>query len=420
MRRLAGPNRILYVESFSGGGPMHTRRREFKDLCAACAGQEVERLVPDVPGLYRYDPSYVRSLSTRWDPSPDPVLMLYIAVACSVIDLRPNLLWLADPRAGMLRRWLVGIPTVYQVEDALATRPYAPGCDAVAAAEDELISSADAVLCGSRPLYLRMCRRAASPVHYVPHGIDYAAHGRPSGPPGCLAAIARPIAGFCGLLTRHHDTDLLVRCARQAHDISFVIAGSSRGQFGGLKRLANVHWLEQVAPHEWPALLQGFDVCLLPLRAASWMASACPPQLLPYLACGRPIVSTPVPHVRWLAGPSVSLAGGPAEFVDAIRWELAHDTPDRAAHRQAIAAEHDWSRHSKRLAAALNGVAGRPGVDALTCIRRYFASDVEYDRKTRPPRGESCQTTAALDQAGCLDAVLGTGTDVSEGVERDQ
>ncbi len=404
MRRLAGPNKILYVDSFSSGAPVSTALREFRRVRDVSAGVGGERLVADVPGLYRCYPCHVRKCEAVEDEFPDCLWLLDIAVACEVIALRPNLLWLADPRTSGLRRWLTGITTVYQVEDILPLRPGVPERETVARAQDELLASADAVLCSSRPLYLRLRSCARRRAHYVPPGIDCATYGRPSGLPSCLASIPRPIAGFCGLLTKYHDTDLLAKCARRAPDISFVVAGSPspRRRFGGLKRLRNLHWLGEVAPDAWPALLQSFDVCLLPLRTASWMASACPPQLLPYLACGRPIVSTPVAQVRWLAGSYVSLAGGPADFVDAIRWELANDTPDRAARRRAVAAEHDWSRYLNRLAAALDGVASRPGVDPMACFKRYFSQVVGHAAKTLSPTGHLLAILRLSFTANCL------------------
>jgi hypothetical protein len=177
--------------------------------------------------------------------------------------------------------------------------------------------------------------------------------------------------------------------------------------------------LDKVALDEWPAFLQGLDVCLLPLRTASWMASACPPQLLPYLACGRPIVSTPVAQVRWLAGPYVSLAGGAAEFVEAIRWELANDTPDRAARRRAVAAEHDWPCYSKRLAAALDGVAGRPGVDPMASFKRYFSEVADHAAQTLSSSEHPSESLRLSLTADIVGAVLRMGTGVSEGSEQE-
>ncbi|MDM8007804.1 MAG: glycosyltransferase [Phycisphaerae bacterium] len=422
MRRLAGPNKILYVDSFSSGAPVSTALRDFRRVRDVSLGSGAERLVADVAGLHRCHPPHVRTCAAVENESPDCLWLLDIAVACEVIGLRPNLLWLADPRTASLRRWLTGITTVYQVEDILPHRPGVPEREAVARAQDELLASADAVLCGSRPLYLRLRSHARGRAHYVPPGIDCAAYGRPASLPSCLASIPRPIAGFCGFLTKYHDTDLLARCARGAPDISFVVAGSPspRRRFAGLKRSRNLHWLDKVAPDAWPAFLQGLDVCLLPLRTASWMASACPPQLLPYLACGRPIVSTPVAQVRWLAGPYVSLAGGAAEFVEAIRWELANDTPDRAARRRAIAAQHDWSCYSRRLATALDGVASRPGVDPMACFRRYFSEEVEHARETLSPREHFSDLLGLSVTADCLQAALGFGADISEDVGQEQ
>lgn len=422
MRRLAGPNLILYVDSFSSGAPVSTALRDFRRVRDVSLGSGGERLVADVPGLYRCYPSHVRNCVAAEDGSPDLLWLLDLAVACDLIGLRPNLLWLADPRTSSLRRWLTGIATVYQVEDVLPHRPGVPERQAVVRAQDELLASADAVLCGSRPLYLRLRGCARRRAHYVPPGIDCAAYGRPSGLPSCLAGIPWPIAGFCGLLTKYHDTDLLAECARQAPDISFVVAGSPspRRRFGGLKRLRNLHWRDEVIPDAWPAFLQGLDVCLLPLRTGSWMASGCPPQLLPYLACGRPMVSTPVAQVRWLAGPYVSLAGGAAEFVEAIRWELANDTPDRAARRRAVAAEHDWSCYSKRLAAALDGIASRPGVDPMACFKQYFSGAVEQARKSLSRSEHPSELLGLALTSSIVETVLQVGTNADETVGQEQ
>ncbi|MEW6252454.1 MAG: glycosyltransferase, partial [Planctomycetota bacterium] len=199
-----------------------------------------------------------------------------------------------------------------------------------------------------------------------------------------LAGVPRPIAGYFGPLASYADPATLAACARALPEVSFVLAvPESAGRFRCLAGLPNVHIRGRVPPEDLPGLLGAFDAALLPLRRSAWVAPAHPPQLLPYLATGRPIVATPVAEVRALAGRLVRLARTRADFVAALRAALADCDPRAAAARQAVAARYTWDVWLDRLAPLLAGVAAVPGVDLVPEYVRRFRALYVFDALER-------------------------------------
>ena len=69
------------------------------------------------------------------------------------------------------------------------------------------------------------------------------------------------------------------------------------------------------------AELQRFDVGIMPLRDEAWERGKCGYKLIQYMACGRPVVASPVGASRQIVehGMNGFLAGTPAEWVVALR-----------------------------------------------------------------------------------------------------
>ncbi len=357
MRRLATTNHILYVNPFSSDLPTRPTRglgRRVMRKAASC----LRGLRRVSPSLHTFSPVFLPLQGHRAiDRLNNLSVQAQLRIVAQILGIRPDLLWLENPRAAEALDWFGGVRSVYHVSDAFAECPYTRDGASVRAREERLTRESSVLVCVSQTLFeaKRAVRNGA--VHYLPHGVEFdrfaqAAATRSSSP--WLRGVRRPIAGYFGTLTAQNDIELLEYCARTAPDISYVFAGTiTAGDYSRLRARPNVVFTGKLPYEDIPALAAAFDVCLLPWRMSDWIRHCNPLKLMEYLAAGRPVVSVPIPQVQALAGTLVSFASEPREFLAAIRRELASDGPERARQRQALAQSHDWTAVVEKLSKIL-------------------------------------------------------------------
>ncbi|MDD1670554.1 MAG: glycosyltransferase, partial [Methanomicrobiales archaeon] len=127
-------------------------------------------------------------------------------------------------------------------------------------------------------------------------------------------ALDRVIAALPGLLEHRPGTRLLVvggalftgymeELSRQAADLGV----RDRVIFTGPVRY-----------HELPGYIAPMDLCLIPLAPPQWVSIALPNKFFEYSACGKPILSSPIPDVMAIGGPHLSIYRSEAEFADRV------------------------------------------------------------------------------------------------------
>ncbi len=67
------------------------------------------------------------------------------------------------------------------------------------------------------------------------------------------------------------------------------------------------------------------DLCLIPLAPPRWVNIALPNKFFEYSACGKPILSSPIPDIMDIGGPHLSVYRNDAEF--AAKVKEAMDNP---------------------------------------------------------------------------------------------
>ncbi|MDD1660754.1 MAG: glycosyltransferase, partial [Methanomicrobiales archaeon] len=98
---------------------------------------------------------------------------------------------------------------------------------------------------------------------------------------------------------------------------------------------------------ELPRFIAAMDLCLMPLAPPRWVDIALPNKYFEYSACGKPILSTPIPDVMSLGGPHLSYYRTDAELTERILHAMDHP----ATYRLDFEA-HSW----KRKAAEMEGL----------------------------------------------------------------
>jgi glycosyltransferase involved in cell wall biosynthesis len=183
-------------------------------------------------------------------------------------------------------------------------------------------------------------------VHWMPNGIDYDHFQHPGRTLAArLAKIPKPVIGYLGIIESRLDFSLLEKIAQQFPRASLLLAGPvwKEANIGQLKAIPNVHWFGPVAYADLPELYHYFDVAIIPHRVTAFTKSMNPLKMYEYLACGLPVVTTPVAGTEQF--PSlITVADNVEDFLKALKFHLEHhlSSADKEKCRRAVRL-HTWT-----------------------------------------------------------------------------
>ena len=108
-----------------------------------------------------------------------------------------------------------------------------------------------------------------------------------------------------------------------------------------LRACPNIFLLGKVNYQDLPSYARHFDVGIIPFVINDLTINVNPLKLLEYLACGLPVVSTPLPEVSRYKD-FVETAETPEKFVAAIERAMASNAPEQAEKRILLARDNSW------------------------------------------------------------------------------
>lgn len=281
--------------------------------------------------------------------------------------VREAVAWFYTPMALPLLDTVPARAVVYDCMDELSAFDFAP--PQLLHREAALLQRADVVLTGGPSLYEAKKSRHAN-VHCFPSAVD-AAHFAPAAGRVLGRDIAPPRLGFFGVIDERLDIALIAALAQAEPRWNIVMVGPVvKLDPASLPRAANIHWLGQQPYAALPALVQSWQVCLLPfaLNAATRFIS--PTKTLEYMAAEKPVVSTAVRDVVALYGDQIRVAHDTQGFIAMCRAALAEDAEQRSirvATMRAAVTRTSWDRTA----------------DAMRCL-----VDAAADGDESVPRGE--------------------------------
>ncbi|MBT3191558.1 MAG: glycosyltransferase [Verrucomicrobia bacterium] len=258
----------------------------------------------------------------------------------------------------------------YHIDDEYS---FSPSEDAPIADEEmRLLKKSDVVFIHSKTL-LKKKGHINPNTHYMPNGVDFERFSKVmesgAAEPADLRCIPHHRIGYVGYIKRHIDLPLLLAIARKRRDWSLVLVGPVRNEHAdiaadvaALRQEPNVHFLGGKDSQDVPLYIKGFDVCLMPYRVTDYTKYIYPMKLHEYLACGKPVVSTPLLNLREF-GEILSFAERPGEWLEVIQSALNETGPEPVARRAAVAKENSWRNRVHEIAtlleSALHSTAAR-------------------------------------------------------------
>jgi teichuronic acid biosynthesis glycosyltransferase TuaH len=235
------------------------------------------------------------------------------------------------------------------------------------AGDERMSQRSDLVLSVSAEKTAELRERGIAASH-LPNGCDAAAYlAVDTAPEPTDVALPGPIAGFVGHLNDRTDLALLEGIADDG--TSLLVIGPRDDafepeRFAALVARPNVQYLGRLPFAELAPYLRKIDVGVVPYADSLFNRNSFPLKMLEYLAAGLPVVSTPLPAVRWLNTELIDQASTPGEFAAAVRRlsPLRRD-PALIAARRNVADEHSWSARANA-AVELLGIESRPAEPA--------------------------------------------------------
>jgi teichuronic acid biosynthesis glycosyltransferase TuaH len=262
--------------------------------------------------------------------------------AAGRLEMANPVLWLCTPiSAPLIGRLGESLVVFDAIDNWLRHVEMGPYREASARGYEAIRQRADVIFCVSESLVESLAGGRADP-SWVPNGVDLGLF-TPTGPRAAdVLEIPGPRVGYAGVFERRVDLELVAAVASALPSLSFVFVGPyDRRLVAPLAKLPNVHFLGRRPFEEVPAYLRAMDLCVMPHRVDAFTDSMNPLKLYEYLACGLPVVSTPVAGTESFRG-LVDIAGTPEEFVAAIAEALQRSSPEEVAARRRAVEAHSW------------------------------------------------------------------------------
>ncbi|RWY50053.1 glycosyltransferase [Mucilaginibacter gilvus] len=163
--------------------------------------------------------------------------------------------------------------------------------------EEILAKSVDMIICTSREL--RNKKSFLNRNSYFVANAANLTHSQKALDPALpvaeiLLGIKKPVIGYFGAIERRIDYSLIKKVIADNPDKSFVFVGPIDGDYirDGNFTAPNLHLPGPVAYEQMPAVLKGFDVCIIPFKKDDVSNNIFPLKLFEYLGAGKPVVST--------------------------------------------------------------------------------------------------------------------------------
>ncbi len=338
-----------------------------------------------------------------------PALERMVSDAMSDEGIADYWVWFYTPMALPLATDLSPRGVVYDCMDELTLFKHAPR--QLVQRENALFKMADLVFTGGPSLY-NSKRHRHPDVYCFPSSVDAQHFAEVKGEHPLLAGIARPRLGYCGVIDERLNLGLIDAMAGQHPDWQLVMVGPVvKIDPATLPRRPNIHWLGQQTYDELPALISGWDVCLLPFALNDATRFISPTKTLEYMACGRPSVSTSIKDVVEPYGHVVSIADTAEDFTAACEAILRRSRDEQQEHAAVLAgivARTSWDATAAAMG-ELIAAADRSRVDAGKVLAPHSAANAPTKHEGTPLHLADATAPVGVGNPASATAAAGAG-----------
>ncbi|MFW9881715.1 MAG: glycosyltransferase [Candidatus Thorarchaeota archaeon] len=182
-------------------------------------------------------------------------------------------------------------------------------------------------------------------VHWISNGVDITFFQKTN--VQCLMSnvknIPHPIIGYVGIIQDRIDIDLIEYVAKNNSDKSIVLIGDiwPDANVTNLKQEKNVHFLNRVEYKKLPKYIHQFDVAIIPHKVNKFTKSMNPLKLYEYLACSKPVVTTPIAGIEKFKD-LIYVASSKEEFNNKIQEALQNNNEELEKKRFESVKNYSW------------------------------------------------------------------------------
>ncbi len=158
--------------------------------------------------------------------------------------------------------------------------------------------------------------------------------------------------GFVGGIDDRLDFKLLYKTAQSLKDSSFIFVGKNYFSYTNtppivqsLYSLPNVTFVDEVRKSAIPAIIQSFDICLIPYDSKQPFNRYCfPMKIFEYFYYGKPVISTDILELRKFRN-ELFVVSSYKEMIQKIKLVMRNGWPLKTQKTQKlIAVQNSWER----------------------------------------------------------------------------
>lgn len=155
--------------------------------------------------------------------------------------------------------------------------------------------------------------------------------------------IKKPIIGYVGTLQNRVDFELIKYLSHKNPHKSIVLIGPiwPDAKIDQIRNIKNIHLSGRKQYNEIPNYINQFDVSIIPHKINKFTKSMNPLKLYDYLACGKPVVTTPVAGIENFKG-LIETASSKEEFNNKIQEILQKNNQDLEKKRIDSVKKYSW------------------------------------------------------------------------------